>query len=125
MDTVLLARLGVVATLMLSSIPALHAETGSDLPIHIKTLASSCAACHGTNGNSVTGTPVLAGLEQSHFILQMNAFRSGERSSTVMHRHAKGLTSDEITQLASYFAIQKRVESPKLSSQTLEAGHDN
>lgn len=71
---------------------------------HIRTLAASCAACHGVEGNSVGGTPVLAGLERSHFVLQMQAFRSGGRSSTVMHHHAKGLTETEIDQLAGYFA---------------------
>lgn len=71
---------------------------------HIRTLAASCAACHGVEGNSVGGTPVLAGLERSHFVLQMQAFRSGGRSSTVMHHHAKGLTESEIEQLADYFA---------------------
>jgi cytochrome c553 len=76
---------------------------------HIQTLAASCAACHGSQGNSVGGTSVLAGLDASHFVLQMMAFRNGSRSSTVMHRHAKGLTVEEINDLAVYFAQQKRV----------------
>ena len=75
---------------------------------HIQVLSASCAACHGTNGNSVGGTSVLAGLDRAHFIAQMMAFRSGERSSTVMHRHAKGLTVEEINDLADYFATQPR-----------------
>ena len=75
---------------------------------HIRTLAASCAACHGPDGNSVGGTPVLAGLERSHFVLQMQAFRSGGRSSTVMHHHAKGLSEAEIQQLADYFAAIAR-----------------
>lgn len=75
---------------------------------HLRVLAASCAACHGSNGNSVGGTPVLAGLDASHFTLQMKAFRSGERTSTVMHHHAKGLTEDEINALATYFAAQPR-----------------
>ncbi|MFZ9643374.1 MAG: c-type cytochrome, partial [Candidatus Methylopumilus sp.] len=36
---------------------------------HIQTLAASCAACHGSQGNSVGGTSVLAGLDASHFVL--------------------------------------------------------
>lgn len=76
---------------------------------HIRTLAASCAACHGTNGNSTGGTPVLAGLERNHFVLQMQAFRSGTRASTVMQHHAKGLLEAEIEQLADYFAAQPRV----------------
>lgn len=75
---------------------------------HIQILSASCAACHGTNGNSVGGTPVLAGLDRAHFITQMMAFRTGERSSTVMHRHAKGLTQEEISDLADFFAMQPR-----------------
>ena len=75
---------------------------------HIQVLSASCAACHGTNGNSVGGTPVLAGLDRAHFVAQMMAFRTGERSSTVMHRHAKGLTQEEISDLADFFAMQPR-----------------
>jgi cytochrome c553 len=76
---------------------------------HLRVLAASCAACHGSNGNSVGGTPVLAGLDAEHFKLQMKSFRTGERASTVMHRHAKGLTEAEIEALAIYFAAQPRM----------------
>jgi len=75
---------------------------------HIKVLAASCAACHGTNGNSVGGTPVLSGLDKSHFIRQMQSFRDGSRDSTVMHHHAKGLTTEEIERLADYFSVEPR-----------------
>ena len=78
---------------------------------HIRVLAASCAACHGPSGNSVGGTPVLAGLEGSYFVTQIKAFRTGGRTSTVMHHHAKGLTESEIEQLAEYFASQPRMAS--------------
>lgn len=86
---------------------------------HIQSLAASCAACHGSEGNSVGGTSVLAGLDASHFVLQMMAFRNGTRSSTVMHRHAKGLTVEEIDALAIYFSQQKRVTALIPPNQTL------
>lgn len=70
-------------------------------------LASSCAACHGTNGHSVGGTPSLAGLERLYFIEQMHQFQTGERPSTVMMQHASGYTEEEIRLLADYFAAQK------------------
>ena len=78
--------------------------------LHIRTLASSCAICHGTHGNSVGGTPVLAGLDPNHFIRQMLAFRSDEFAFTIMHHHASGLTRQEIDQLADYFAKQPRIQ---------------
>lgn len=86
-----------------------YADESAVASSHMQTLAASCAACHGSQGNSVGGTSVLAGLDASHFVLQMMAFRNGSRSSTVMHRHAKGLTVQEINDLAVYFAQQKRV----------------
>jgi cytochrome c553 len=73
-------------------------------------LGASCSACHGTNGNSVGGTPVLAGLNRDHLIKQMQDFKSGARAATVMHRHAKGYNDDEIEKLADFFAAQKRVQ---------------
>jgi cytochrome subunit of sulfide dehydrogenase len=93
----------ILAAIFLSS-HALAADSGS----HIRVLAASCAACHGTNGNSIGGTPVLAGLERLHFLQQMQSFRDGARSSTVMHHHAQGLTLPEIEGLADFFSAQQR-----------------
>jgi len=69
-------------------------------------MASACAACHGTNGHSVTSTPKLAGLDELYFIQQMTEFRTGERSSTVMIKYANGYSEAEIRALAAYFAVQ-------------------
>jgi sulfide dehydrogenase cytochrome subunit len=76
---------------------------------HIRVLASSCAACHGTGGNSLGGMPALAGLDASYFVRQMMAFKTGERTSTVMHHHAKGLTQEEINLLAAHFFRQPKL----------------
>ena len=91
---------------------------------HIPTLAATCAACHGTNGNSVNTTPILAGLDAGYFTTQMLAFKKGERSSTVMHHHAKGLSNDEIHALALYFSQQKRITATPLNPQALEVNHE-
>ncbi len=99
--------------------------------VHIRSLAASCAACHGTNGNTVhpagkapEGKATLAGMESSNITKQLMAFKSGERKSTVMHHHAKGLSTDEIEQLAAFFAAQKPQQSQPLNHQILEANHD-
>lgn len=86
-----------------------HADPASNVQqAHIQVLASSCAACHGTGGNSLGSMPVLAGLDAGYFTQQMMAFKSGERASTVMHHHAKGLTQEEIGLLAEHFSRQPR-----------------
>lgn len=74
---------------------------------HARNMAASCAACHGTNGHSAGGAPVLAGLDKTYFISQMKDMKSGARPTTVMNKHAKGYSEEEIAQLAAYFAAQK------------------
>lgn len=69
-------------------------------------LASSCAACHGTNGHSKGEMPKLAALEQDYFIQQMQDFASGARESTVMRHHAAAYSEAEIRLLAEYFSKQ-------------------
>ncbi len=95
---------------------------------HIRTLAASCAACHGSNGNAVqsniNNNAVLAGMNKSYFIAQMLAFKNGDRPATVMHRHAKGLQIDEINQLADYFSAQKPMPAISPKPQLLGVNHD-
>lgn len=91
---------------------------------HIRTLAASCAACHGNNGNAVAGSAVLAGMNSAYFTKQMTAFKDGSRPATVMHHHAKGLHEDEINLLALYFSQQKISPSISPKPQTLKTSHD-
>ena len=92
--------------------------------LHVRTLAASCAACHGSNGNALAGNAVLAGMDKSYFITQMLAFKNGDKHATVMHRHAKGLQVDEINELAAYFSAQKKVPAISPAPQRLKANHD-
>lgn len=74
---------------------------------HSRNLAASCASCHGTNGHSVGAMPVLAGMDKTLFVNQMKDFKSGARTGTVMHHHAKGYSDEEFEKLADFFAAQK------------------
>jgi len=91
---------------------------------HIRTLAASCAACHGSNGNAIAGNAKLAGINPAYFTKQMLAFKDGSLPATVMHHHAKGLNVDEINQLAIYFSQQEPVASQALKSQILSPSHE-
>ena len=119
-----ISLLGAVLATILLNILVAHAESPSPAEVHTRSLAASCAACHGTNGNGVAGALRLAGLKSSYFTSQMQAFKSGARKATVMHRHAKGLTDEEIVQLAEYFANQLPIQASSLRSQTLSKTHD-
>ncbi|MGZ8262111.1 MAG: c-type cytochrome [Methylotenera sp.] len=93
--------------------------------VHVRSLAASCAACHGTNGNSTGKAAKLAGMDKGKFVTQMHAFKSGERAATVMHRHAKGLNSQEIDDLAVYFSTQTPRQPASLPSQQLSEKYAN
>ena len=74
-----------------------------------RALAANCAACHGTNGNSVGGAiPGLAGMNKEYFLNQIKAFRDGKREATLMHQISKGYTDAEMTAIADFFAAQKK-----------------
>lgn len=82
--------------------------------VHTRTLAASCAVCHGHAGNPVTVDATqkslqLAGKDKQEIIERLESFRTGKAESTVMHHHAKGLTEAEIIALADFFSAQKKV----------------
>lgn len=104
-----LTSLGFLALLALTTSANSASVTDPTLEDpHILTLAGSCAACHGTNGLSVGGTPVLAGLDRGYFIERMQEYQKQITSTEVMPQQTRGLTSEEIFQLGAYFAAQSR-----------------
>jgi sulfide dehydrogenase cytochrome subunit len=50
--------------------------------------------------------PALRGQNPAEIVAAMQAFRSGQRSSTVMGRIAKGFSDDEIRAIAAWVAEQ-------------------
>ena len=70
-------------------------------------LANSCAACHGTDGQSPGAIPSIHGKSAPFISRTLTEFRSGERPSTVMGRHTKGYSDEEIQLIAEHFATLK------------------
>jgi len=72
-------------------------------------LAATCAACHGTDGDTQGSTlPRLAGQSQQALSASLHAFKSGKRESTIMTQIAKGYTDEQLELLAAYFAALKK-----------------
>src|SRR4051812_28346369 len=74
-----------------------------------RSLAATCASCHGTDGRSATREVMpLAGLPKGFIVEQMKAFRDGKRPATIMHQLAKGYSDPQIEAIAEHFAAQKK-----------------
>jgi cytochrome c553 len=76
--------------------------------LSLRTLAASCAACHGTDGHAVRGSamPALAGLSRGYFLQQMRAYRDGTRPAPLMQQIARGFDAAQTEALAAYFERQ-------------------
>ena len=97
-----LASLGGVAIMTGVAMASSPARAGDP-----QVLAASCSGCHTSADGLTTAIPRIRGLPEVVFMQAMEGFRTGKRSATVMDRIAKGLTEDEIKQLAAYFRVHK------------------
>lgn len=97
----LMAGLGMV------SAPQAAAQDAAAL--RLRTMAATCANCHGTDGAAVPSEVMIAlkGLPRAHIASQLKAFKDGSRFATVMHQIARGYSDEQIEQLASYFSSLK------------------
>ncbi|HVR53895.1 MAG TPA: cytochrome C [Pseudorhodoferax sp.] len=98
----------MLAALPLMAVATPPAAAQAQDALYVRSLAATCANCHGTQGRAQPGSSVvsLAGMPREHLIAQMKAFQSGQRSATIMHQLAKGYSDAQIAQIAGYFAAQ-------------------
>ena len=83
--------------------------SAQDAPaLRARSLAATCAACHGTDGRATDGAavPGLAGLPAPYLAEQMRSFKSGARAGSVMPQLAKGFSDAQIDTLAAWFAAR-------------------
>jgi len=69
--------------------------------------ASSCSGCHALSAAVATAVPRLGGRSAAEMASQMQAFKSGQRPSTVMGRIAKGFSEAEAQAIAEWYAAIK------------------
>ena len=66
-------------------------------------LASQCAQCHGTDGDSITDIDSLTGESRGEIVGEMLEMQSKNRNK-LMHLQAKGYNSEQIGLIADYFS---------------------
>jgi len=69
--------------------------------------ALSCSGCHATARSVETTVPRLIGRNPADIVAAMQAFKSGQQPSTVMHLFAKGFSDDEVKAIAAWYGVQK------------------
>ena len=80
-----------------SALPAGNPEAGA-------TKATTCAACHGANGNSTNPEwPSLAGIGADYIAEQLKNFKEGKRANPVMMPMAAALSADDMADIGAYF----------------------
>lgn len=93
---------------VLAALVALPAVSHSKTITNAEMSATTCFSCHGPEGKYVGGTiPPLAGYPASVMATQLIAYKNGTRAGTMMPRHVKGYTDQELTDIANYFGTLK------------------
>ncbi|PLA75523.1 cytochrome C [Hydrogenovibrio sp. SC-1] len=94
-------------TLLLIALSAGLLFTQTSMAAEMPAKANTCAGCHGKDGNSLSPIfPNLAGQHAQYLEVQLKNFRDGFRKNATMQPFAKGLTDQEIKELAAYFSAQ-------------------
>lgn len=100
-------RAALLLAWLLAGAPCMAQDAGA---LATRSLAATCATCHGTDGHPAAGTRIaeLAGQPREQLLDHLRGFRNGTRESTVMRQIASGFSDSQLEQLASYFAAQKK-----------------
>lgn len=72
-----------------------------------KTKASTCAGCHGVDGNSANPEwPSLASQNAGYLVKQLKDFKSGDRQNATMAPMAAALSDQDMEDISAYLASQ-------------------
>jgi cytochrome c553 len=84
------------------------------------TLAQRCAICHGPQGVSDANSPNLAGQFAAVTYKELNDFKTGARVNVVMSPFAANMSTQDMLDVAAYYAYLPRVPSnsfdPKIAA---------
>ncbi len=82
-----------------------HLAAAQDANI-ARSLAATCANCHGTDGRAQGDMRPLAGMPAQTHLAMLAGFRDGTLPATVMHQLVKGYSDEQLALIAGYYAAQ-------------------
>ena len=100
------AVLTAVVTMSIFALPA----GAADLAAGAAKAKEVCAACHGMNGDSqLPENPRIGGQHADFLAKALRDYKSGARKNPIMAGFAAGLTTQDMENLAAYYAAQPRL----------------
>lgn len=88
-----------------------------------KAKSTTCAACHGADGNSLNPQwPSIAGQHANYIVQQLEYFKAGTRNNVLMNAQAMGLSEQDMSDLAAYFEQQTPVTREVADADTIDVG---
>lgn len=83
----------------------------------------ACVGCHGAAGNSVIPqNPVLAGQHPEYIAKQLGEFKSDVRANPIMSGLAKGMSDEDMKNVAAYLSKQEAKGGAAKNKATVEFG---
>ena len=75
-----------------------HAQGSGASALYQRSLAATCANCHGTNGKGVVGggIPLSNQLTSAQMLSQLLAYKNGTREGTIMPQLSKGYSDEQL-----------------------------
>ena len=98
----------------------LSSASAADIEAGKAKAATVCAACHGTQGVSVSdGIPNLAGQKSRYIETQLSALKDGSRKNAIMNAIAAQLSAADIANVAAHFSAQQGASAGTAKSELL------
>jgi cytochrome c553 len=92
--------------LLATAFSTAHAASG-DL-VAGKEKSTTCAQCHGPDGNSSSPDfPKLAGQQEDYLVAALHQYKTGKRKNPIMAGFAANLSEKDMADLAAYFSSQQ------------------
>ena len=71
-------------------------------------MIEDCAMCHGDDGWGDDDYPAIVGLAEADFIKVMKEYQDGTLNNKDMKKQVKGLSEDDIANMAAYYATLEK-----------------
>jgi cytochrome c553 len=83
----------------------------------------ACVGCHGAAGNStITQNPKLSGQHAEYVVKQLADFKTPQRNNPIMSGIAKGMSEQDMKNVAAYLDKQESKPGAAKNKETVEAG---